>query len=104
VQPDGLDVAVGIDRIEAALEIDVRRVVRTWSGPRTFAQDRAPVVGFDAAADGFFWCSGQGGYGIQAAPAIARTSAAFAKREALPKDIVAQGVDASDLSPARFNL
>jgi D-arginine dehydrogenase len=47
-------------------------VERSWAGLRTFAPDRTPVVGFDPAAEGFFWLAGQGGYGIQTAPALSR--------------------------------
>ncbi len=101
-QPDDLDVAIGIERVEAALAIDVRRVVRSWSGLRTFAPDRAPVAGFDPETKGFFWCAGQGGYGIQTAPGLARAAAALAKGESLPKDIVDEGVRAADLFPGRF--
>ena len=101
-QPDDLDIAIGIDRVEAALAIDVKRVVRSWSGLRTFAPDRTPVVGFDPESEGFFWCAGQGGYGIQTAPALARTAASLARREALPEDVVGERVGAADLYPGRF--
>ena len=72
VQPDEYDVAVGIDAMQRALDIDVRRVERSWAGLRTFSPDRGLVVGFDRVADGFFWCVGQGGYGIQTSPAMGR--------------------------------
>ena len=59
------------------------------------------MAGFDAAADGFFWLAGQGGYGIQMAPALARAAAALLLEAPLPADIAAQGVSAQDLSPSR---
>jgi D-arginine dehydrogenase len=102
VQPDELDVAIAVDRIEAALAIDIRKVGRSWSGLRTFAPDRTPVVGFDPEATGLFWCAGQGGYGIQTAPALARAAAALAQQEALPADLLAEGARPERLSPARF--
>lgn len=102
-QPEDLDVAIAIDRVEAALAIDVKRVVRSWSGLRTFAPDCTPVVGFAPDAEGFFWCAGQGGYGIQTAPGLARTAASLAKGEALPGDIVAARVSAAGLHPGRFS-
>ena len=71
VQPDELDVAIGIDRMQQALSIEVRRVEHSWAGLRTFAPDRTLAFGFDNAVEGFFWCVGQGGYGIQTAPAAA---------------------------------
>ena len=99
---EDLTVALTIERIQQALDIDVRRVAHNWAGLRTFAPDRDPVVGFDPRVAGLFWCAGQGGCGIQAAPALARLAAALARGEALPSDIAAQGVTAQALSPARF--
>jgi D-arginine dehydrogenase len=101
-QPEELDIAMCVDRIEAVLDVEIRRIRSSWAGLRTFARDRIPVVGFDAEVAGFFWCAGQGGYGIQSAPAMARTSAALIKGECLPEDIVVEGLNAADLSPRRF--
>jgi len=70
-----LDVAIAIDRFEQAVAWSIRRVERRWAGLRSFAPDRLPVYGFDPAAAGFFWCAGQGGFGIQTAPAAARMAA-----------------------------
>ena len=100
--PDEMDVAIGVDRVEAALDIKVQRVTHSWAGLRTFSPDRAPVLGFDADISGFFWCAGQGGYGIQTSPAMARAAAALAKKEPLPADISAEGLTTVDLSPERF--
>jgi D-arginine dehydrogenase len=69
VQPDELDVAIAIDRMQQALDIEVTRVERSWAGLRTFTPDRSLAFGWDAEAAGFFWCVGQGGYGIQTSPA-----------------------------------
>lgn len=102
-QPEDLDVAIGVDRVQQALDIDVRRVSHRWAGLRTFAPDRVPVMGFDRQAEGLFWCAGQGGYGIQTAPAMARIAAALARREAIPADVLAEGLVAEDLSPDRFH-
>ena len=101
-QPEDIDVAVGVDRVQAALDFEVQRVRHRWAGLRTFCADRVPVVGFDADVPGLFWCAGQGGYGIQTAPALARTAAALALRQPLPADVAAQGLAAEDLSPRRF--
>lgn len=100
--PEDLDIAVAVDRVQAALDIDVRRVNHSWAGLRTFAADRVPVVGFDSRTEGLFWCAGQGGYGIQTAPALARTAAALAKRENLPADVAVEGLTAAALSPDRL--
>ena len=97
-----LDIATCVERTEAVLDIKVRRIGRSWAGLRTFAADRIPVVGFDADVAGFFWCAGQGGYGIQTAPALARMAAALAKREALPPEVTSEGLMVGDLTPTRF--
>jgi len=102
VYADDLMVAVGIERIEHALDIEVHRVGHSWAGLRTFAPDRNPVIGFDARVPSLFWCAGQGGYGIQSAPACAQLAAALARGEAVPVAIAAQGVTAEAVSPARF--
>ncbi len=72
IQPDELDIAIAIDRMQQALEIPVRRVERAWAGLRTFTPDRSLAIGWDGAEESFFWCVGQGGYGIQTAPAVGR--------------------------------
>jgi D-arginine dehydrogenase len=101
-QPDEMDIAVGVERVQAALDLEVRRIRRSWAGLRTFATDRIPVIGFDPELPQFFWCAGQGGYGIQTAPALARTAAALAQELAPPADVLAQGLMVSALSPTRF--
>jgi D-arginine dehydrogenase len=73
--PEELDVAIAIDRLERIVDWRVERVERSWAGLRTFAPDRRPVYGFDGAIPGFFWCAGQGGFGIQTAPAAAKLGA-----------------------------
>jgi D-arginine dehydrogenase len=70
-QPDELDLAVLIDRFESATTVSVRRPGRSWAGLRTFLPDQVPAVGFDARLPGFFWLVGQGGFGVQTAPAVA---------------------------------
>ena len=75
VQPDELDVAIAIDRMQQAMAIEVRRVEHAWAGLRTFTPDRELAIGWDDAADGFFWSVGQGGYGIQTSPAAGQLTA-----------------------------
>ncbi|HVW69077.1 MAG TPA: FAD-binding oxidoreductase [Steroidobacteraceae bacterium] len=102
VQPDEMDIAVCVDRIERALDFPITRIERSWAGLRTFCPDRTPAVGFDAQVPGFFWLAGQGGYGIQTAPAMARVAATLARGDALSPDLLEFGVDARALDPARF--
>lgn len=101
-QPEELDVAIAVDRFETLTGRPVRRVRHRWAGLRVFSPDRSPVVGFDAAAPGFFWCAGQGGYGIQTSPALGRAAAALALGRELPLDLADMGVTARQLSPRRF--
>ena len=75
--PEEIDVAVAIDRFEGVVDWRVAAVERRWAGLRSFAPDRLPVYGFDADVPGFFWFAGQGGFGIQTAPAAASLAAAL---------------------------
>jgi D-arginine dehydrogenase len=101
-QPEEWDVATAVDRVQSATTLEVRRIRRSWAGLRSFAPDRSPVVGFAPDAPGFFWLAGQGGYGIQTAPAMGRLAAALVRGEAVPHDLRELGVDAYDLRPERF--
>jgi D-arginine dehydrogenase len=101
-QPDDLDVAIAVDRVEQATTLSIERVTHSWAGLRSFVADRSPVVGFDPACEGFFWLAAQGGYGIQTAPAMSRVAAALALGRTIPTDIADHGVTAEALSPARL--
>lgn len=82
VQPDEMDMAVALDRFEQMCDWPIRRLASKWAGLRTFAPDRLPVIGPDPGEPGFFWCVGQGGWGIQTAPAAAALGAALLLGEA----------------------
>ena len=101
-RPEEADVALAIERVNAATTLGLRSVIQAWAGLRTFAPDRVPVAGEDPSVAGLWWLAGQGGYGIQTAPAMARTLAALMSEGALPVDVARSGVVAADLSPARF--
>jgi D-arginine dehydrogenase len=103
VQPDELDIAILIDRLEKVANLPVTRIENRWAGLRTFAEDKTPVVGYDPHVEGFFWLAGQGGYGIQIAPGLSRLVAALARHEPVPSDLANLGVREEVLSPARFN-
>jgi D-arginine dehydrogenase len=98
--PEEIDVATAIDRFEQVVDWPIERVERSWAGLRSFAPDRLPVYGFDTTSRGFFWCAGQGGFGIQTAPAAARLAASILLGEA-PHESVAK-IDAWVFSPERF--
>ena len=102
VQPEELDIALAVDRIESMTTLTIRRPARTWAGLRNFVADGSMVGGFDPRAPGFFWVAGQGGYGIQTAPAMGETCAALARGLGVPPAIAAFGVDAQALGPARL--
>ncbi len=99
--PDDYDIAVALDHIQQAADLPVTRVERSWAGLRSFVADRSPVVGYDPIVPGFFWCAGQGGYGIQSAPAMGRVSAALATGDSMPDDLATLGLMAETLSPGR---
>jgi D-arginine dehydrogenase len=101
-QPEELDVAIAVDRIEAATELKIRRIGNKWAGLRSFVADKTPVVGFDPDVEGFFWLAGQGGTGIQTAPAMGRLSAALATGGTVPADLMDLGVEEATFSPRRF--
>jgi D-arginine dehydrogenase len=100
-RPDEADVALAIDRVNRATDLAIRSVVTTWAGLRTVAPDRNPVVGFDPEVAGLFWLTGQGGYGIQTAPALAKFAAALICKDA--RAVATFGdVDPARLAPARW--
>ncbi|MEP9361127.1 FAD-dependent oxidoreductase [Sphingomonas sp. KR3-1] len=99
-QPEDIDVATAIDRFEQVVDWRVEQLEHKWAGLRTFAPDRLPVYGFDPAAPGFFWCAGQGGFGIQTAPAAAKLAAALLLGVA-PDPAVA-GIDPAFYAPGRL--
>ncbi|MDH0048666.1 NAD(P)/FAD-dependent oxidoreductase [Comamonas terrigena] len=104
VQPEELDVATGIWRIEEATTLQIRRPSHTWAGLRSFVADGELVVGWDASPTplpGFFWLAAQGGYGIQSAAGYSLLARNLILGEAVDATLRAQGVDAAVLSPAR---
>ncbi|WP_338241116.1 NAD(P)/FAD-dependent oxidoreductase [Aurantiacibacter hainanensis] len=98
--PEDYDVALAIDRLEGVVDWRIEAVERKWAGLRSFSPDRRPVYGFDPALEGFFWFAGQGGYGIQTAPAAARLGAQLLLGR--PRDTMTERLDAGLYSPGRF--
>jgi D-arginine dehydrogenase len=101
-QPEEMDIAIAVERIETATTLSIRRIKNKWAGLRSFVADKNLVVGHDPKVDGFFWLAGQGGYGIQTAEAAGRLAASLALGKGMPADIAALGVSDAALSPARF--
>ncbi len=102
VRHDEIDVAAGIERIQAATTLIIRHVRSAWAGLRSFVRDRDPVVGMDGGCPGFFWLAGQGGFGIMTSPAIARAAAGLIVDGRLPTDLLEVGLTAEALSPQRL--
>ncbi len=104
VQPEELDVAIAVDRIQTATTMSIGRIERSWAGLRSFVADKTPVVGFDPEIANLFWLAGQGGYGIKTSPALGRLAAALAMGRDVPDDLQTLGVRAEDVSPARLRI
>ncbi len=109
--PEEIDIAIAaslmlippasaIDRFEKVVDWHIVRKERAWAGLRSFAPDRVPVYGFDGRAPGFFWFAGQGGFGIQTAPAAAMIGAALLLGREVPA--VARDIDTARYGPGRF--
>ncbi len=98
--PEEMDVALAIDRLQHVTDWKVQRVERKWAGLRSFSPDRLPVYGRDQDQPHFFWCAGQGGFGIQTAPAGARLAAQLLL--GLPRDAMTAAITAENFAPSRF--
>ena len=104
IQPDEMDIAIGIDRFMQATTVEVRRPERTWAGLRSFVADKELVVGYAPDSEGFFWLAAQGGYGIQSSAGAALLAATLIQRKAMPKALTDFGVNAQAMAPGRKGL
>ncbi|MGB3375957.1 MAG: FAD-binding oxidoreductase [Microbacterium sp.] len=102
VKPDELEIARAIDEINEVTTLGLRSVRRAWAGLRSFVADRSPVVGSWSDHEGFYFVAGQGGYGIQMAPALARVAADIVAEDRLSAATEAYGVSLESLSPERL--
>ena len=100
-QPEDLDVAIAVDRLQRETTLEVRHIRRKWAGLRSFVADRSPVIGYDRLQPGFFWVAALGGYGIQTAPALSALAAALVLHRA-EEQLVSIGLSVEDISPARL--
>jgi len=101
VQAEELDIAIAIDHIQTATTLQIRRPSHVWAGLRSFVEDGSFVGGFDDKLEGFFWAAGQGGYGIQSAPAAGEVYAALVRGLPVPEHAVSFGVSAQALARTR---
>ena len=102
VQPEELDIATAIYRVEEVTTFRIRRPSHTWAGLRSFVRDGGLVGGFDPVVSGFFWVAAQGGYGIQTSPAMGESCAALARGMPIPSHLADWGLSAEMLSPERL--
>jgi D-arginine dehydrogenase len=101
-QPEEIDIAITVERLERATTMPVGRIIRKWAGLRSFVADRVPVVGYDPTVEGYFWLAGQGGYGIETSAGLARCAAGLAAGDGLPEDVRKLQVAERDLAPQRL--
>ncbi|MFC4291749.1 NAD(P)/FAD-dependent oxidoreductase [Sphingorhabdus arenilitoris] len=96
--PEEMDIAIAMDRFQQVTNCAQIKLERKWAGLRSFARDRLPVIGADPECSAFFWLAGQGGFGIQTAPATAQLAASL-----LSGNITAPAhVDPAHYAPDRF--
>jgi D-arginine dehydrogenase len=96
------EVALAAERLEHYTRLGVSRIAHRWAGLRTFTADRVPTAGFAPDAPGFFWLVGQGGYGFQTAPAMAKIAEALIARLPWPADLAALGLGPERIVPERL--
>jgi D-arginine dehydrogenase len=103
VQPEEWDMAVAVERLEAATTLRVRRVAHKWAGLRTSSPDQEPLIGFDPDRPDFVWAAGFGGFGVQAAFGAGRCCEALLFRDTVSTELAQSGVDVGQLSPIRLS-
>lgn len=86
-RPQETDIALALDRVGEATTLGLRSVRTAWAGLRSFVADRGPVAGAWPDHPGFWFFAGQGGSGIESAPALAALGAAVVTGAAAPDDV-----------------
>ena len=103
-QPEEIDIALTVSRVEQAIKVSVGHIEHKWAGLRSFVADKTPVVGFDPNQEGFFWLAGQGGYGIMTSPAMAEAATSLILGNSWPDLLDKNGVGEGELTPGRDAL
>ncbi|GAA2553234.1 FAD-dependent oxidoreductase [Pseudonocardia hydrocarbonoxydans] len=93
-RPAEVDVALALERVEAVTGLGLRSVRTSWAGLRSFVPDRRPVVGAWPEHPGFWFVAGQGGSGIESAPALSVLAAAVVRGAPAP----------AGLAPSRLHV
>jgi len=102
-QPDELDIAIGVERIKNSTKFQFNSITNKWAGLRSFVEDKTPVIGFDKNINNFFWFAGQGGFGIQTSPVLAKIASNMIlgkDNEYFEKEFQ---IDLNSLNVRRFN-
>jgi D-arginine dehydrogenase len=105
VRPEAADVADVLARYNAhcvpSAGLTEAQVRRAWAGLRTFVPDELPVIGFDPLVNDFFWLAGQGGHGLQAAPAMSQIATAMICKDSNPEEVAGEKIDLNALKVRR---
>lgn len=101
-QPEEYDLALAAWKAEQYTTLPVSRIPHKWAGLRSFVADRVPTAGFAPDAPGFFWLTGQGGYGIQTAPAMATIASTLITGDPWPAELAKLGVEEAQIRPERL--
>jgi D-arginine dehydrogenase len=101
-QPEDYDLALAAWKVEDYTTVTVGRIAHKMAGLRSFVADRVPTAGFAPDAPGFFWLAGQGGYGLQTAPAMAEIVEALVTGGDWPSGLTALGVSREQVEPQRL--
>tara|TARA_B100000686_G_C16624405_1_gene881010 strand:- start:59 stop:1186 length:1128 start_codon:yes stop_codon:yes gene_type:complete len=102
-QPDEIDIAIGAERILNATKFKFHNIFNKWAGLRSFVKDNSPVIGFDKKIDNFFWLAGQGGYGIQIAPSLAKIASNIIMKKSNEFFIKNHNINIDLIDVNRFN-
>ena len=101
-QPEDYDIALAAYQLEHYTTLSVTRIAHRWAGLRSFVADRTPTAGFAPDAPGFFWLVGQGGYGLQTAPAMAAIVESTLTGSPWPDGLAELGVGPEQVRPERL--
>ena len=100
--PDEQAAALAIQRVQQACGLQIQGPGRSWAVLRSFVADRNPVIGFDPAAEGFFWLAALGGSAVQTAPSLSAFAAGLLRGERTADRLTGLGFTDTMVSPARL--
>jgi D-arginine dehydrogenase len=103
-RPEEMDIAIALDRFERATTMKGIRPGHSWAGLRSFVADEMLVAGFDKdpSYSGFFWLTGQGGYGIETSPATSLIASNLVRGLGMPDEMRESGLTLDCVLPNRL--